>query len=314
MSYNAEGFGQASGENIFTRLLGGDSGFTAKLSSSVYPNTISTRKGVHANYPVMTPKYSTGNGERSIQSMARLLIPLAQREVKDFLDSFTSPDAQQLSRALATTGSTTDSMGLGFGYLDFLLGQAQEQFQEKVQVVDVLSDNYVAYFFGSAPPMFSYSGTLFNSRQDDWRTAFTIMYLEILRGTQLARRGKVVTLAYDDHAVTGALVSMSQVLTAEMQLASTFSFQLLVQRIDISRTLGHKATQAPALPYSVNTGELASLGQVVTRTPPTIRTVNMPTYQTKQPVAPKDEGVQPSFDTESYINDVSPAPISTPSS
>lgn len=299
MAYIDQGQGFYSGD--FARLLGGD-------ASVVDPTAI--RKGVHAKYPATTPKYRTDDGEASLQTMARLLIPITKREIDDFVKTFSSPESRALAKSLLSTGNTGD--GVGFGYLDFLLTQAQESFQEKVQIVDVLSDNYVAYFFGSTPPVFSFSGNLMNSEQDDWRSAFTLLYLDVLRGTQLARRGKVVTLAYDKRAVTGAFIGMSDVLTAEMQLASTFSFQMLVRRIDIERTLNHPPTQALVQPYAVDAGQLASMGNSLAAIPRTIRTVLTPRYATTErqkenpPAAQEATITDTSFDP---VNDVKPAPV-----
>ena len=135
--------------------------------------------------------------------------------------------------------------------------KANEQLQEKVQVVDVLSDNYVSYFFGQAPPMFQYSGALLNSHQDSWRAVFTSLYHHVLRGTQMARRKTVVTLAYDDVMVTGVLTNLSQLLTAEFELAADFNFSMLVKRYDINpRYISSVSnpTQVRTFPYEMTPG------------------------------------------------------------
>ena len=181
--------------------------------------------------------------------------------------------------------------GSSYGYVDFLLTQAQESYQEKVQVVDVLSDNYVAFYFGSQPPVFQYSGVLLNTRQDDWRAAFTIMYNAIMRGSQLARRKKLITLAYDEMSVTGSIMGMTQTLTAEMQMASQFTFQMLVQRIDVNRTRSSIPTGVIAPYPSVKPGEFAAVGHTFTVPPKTIRATGSPTFQTDSRSDPsKGEG------------------------
>jgi hypothetical protein len=193
--------------------------------------------------------------------MARLLVPLPHGSAfEKFIDTF-SGDAKTLARTLGAYegGAEQARNGSGgLGYIDFLLTSVQESYAEKVQIVDLLSDNYIAYFFGSQPPIFRYQGVLLNTLQDDWRAAFTILYNDIIRGTQLARRSKVVTLAYDNMAVSGAIINMNQVLTAEMQMAAQFNFDLLVQRIDVTRDLRTPLpTQTTKFPASVHPSTFA---------------------------------------------------------
>lgn len=262
----------------FSQLLGGNSGLTATSLTE-------TRKGAHATYPATTPKYSSSNGEPSLETMARMLIPLENSKAYgEFLATFKSSEAKTLARAMATYPNKRHAMG----YLDFLLVSAQESWQEKVQIVDVLSDNYVAYFFGTQPPVFSYTGVLLNSKQDDWRAAFTILYNDIVRGTQLARRGRSVTLAYDRMAVTGVLLSLNQTLTAEMQLASQFQFQLLVRRVDVYRTINSKPTAVSNTPAGVVISNLATeeLSYVM---PKTIRVIQAPQYTVVDREQPNDD-------------------------
>jgi len=257
------------------------------------------RKGVFAEYPASTPKYSTANDDRGLESMARLMVPLPNNDAREkYLATFGgNTEASQLAKVLATIGESADgnpdpSTQYGLGYIDFLLQTAQESYQEKVQIVDVLSDNYVSYFFGAQPSVFQYTGVLMNTRQDDWRAAFTILYNDVLRGTELARRQVVATLAYDDMAVTGSLIGMTQTLTAEMQTAAQFTFSMLVQRIDVSTTLDRPATQVKTFPSFIRPDDFATTQFEVP--PRTIRTADLPATQTverKKDVSGEDAGV-----------------------
>jgi hypothetical protein len=58
-----------------------------------------------------------------------------------------------------------------------------------------------------------------------------------MRGTQLARRKAVLCLTYDNVVVTGAMLSMNQDLSSDMQMAGRFSFSFLVKRYDVYRDL-----------------------------------------------------------------------------
>lgn len=233
-----------------------------------------------------SPKFNTNN--RVLDNMARLFIPLASEDVrKQYLTTIQSPDARKLAEVLAVQGSKFGGQNNGTGYIDFLLGQVQESYTEKVQIADVLSDNYIAYFFGSSPPVFNYSGVVYNTKQDNWRSALSLLYRYCIRGTQLARRGQVVCLAYDDVVVTGALLNMSQQLTAEMQTSAQFSFSILVKRYDIYRDEATPITQREpltgSLSGSIGSTTLSLLGnaQIIESTvPATIRTVGLPTRST----------------------------------
>lgn len=274
----------------FQRLLGGDVNNKGVANSTlaksfgrndVLPNFTAERKGVYAQYPASTPKYTATNDDRSLKTQARLLIAMpSDKEFNTFMASYNgySDDVRQMARLLVAVPAKYQNLSNKVGYLDFLLTSAQETFEEKVQLDDVVGDNFVAYFFGQRPPIFSYQGVLMNTKQDDWRAAMTMIYLNILRGTQLARRGKMVTLAYDKYAITGAFLNMTQVLTAEMQMASTFSFQMLVKRIDIERTQNSIPTYIAGLPYAVDPDSFSTQ----TFAPPkiTMRTTNTPAAAT----------------------------------
>lgn len=269
--------------NDFDNLVGGDFSLLPGALEAE-KNAAERRKGVFSTHPAMTPKYTPTNDDRALETMARLLIPMSgQKALDKFVASFGGPsssEAQKLAKTLASIGNKGSKGAYGLGYIDFLLVSAVESYQEKVQIVDVLSDNYVAYYFGAAPPVFQYSGVLLNSKQDDWRSAFTIIYNDIIRGTELARRKAVVTLSYDNMAVTGTVMNMSQNFSADgpfYQLAASFNFSLLVQRIDVERITLSPPTEVASFPSYVKPGEFATRQFDVP--PKTIRTTGLPSSQ-----------------------------------
>lgn len=219
-------------------------------------------RGVYGLNPVMTPKYHTGYSaagaaDKSLESMARMFIafpPNPSSLRQNFLKSIGS-QAQRFAKAMATTGNVGTG---GLGYIDFFLTQITEQFTENFQVVQTLGGNYVSYFFGRAPPVFQYSGVLLNTVQDDWRTAMWIIYNNIIRGTQLARRKVAVSLAYDSMVVTGAITNMTEVLRSDNELAVPFSFNLLVKRFDIVKLPQYGPTPVQSFPYKLTPDTFAS--------------------------------------------------------
>lgn len=190
-------------------------------------------RGVFAEQPGMTPKYARNRGQREPdfkETLARLFVQVGPKEYQRFVNSV--PDeSQALARVLAGTNQGTGGGMGGVGYVDFLLQQAPINLQEKVAITELLSDNYVLYAFGQGAPTFSYSGTLVNTKQDDWAVNMLRIYRDVIRASQLARRKKTVRLRYDSYIVTGAAVGFSMSETAEMEMAVPFTLTLVVKDV-----------------------------------------------------------------------------------
>jgi hypothetical protein len=121
----------------------------------------------------------------------------------------------------------------GKGYIDFFLQNAVHSFNEKVQIVETLSDNYVAFFFGHSAPIFQYQGTVMNTFQDDWTMRMFRIFRDLGRGTELARRKFVLRLRYDSMIVNGAMLNFQWSLLAGQEMSCPFSFNLLVKSVQI---------------------------------------------------------------------------------
>jgi hypothetical protein len=201
------------------------------------------RTGVFATHPGATPKYAVNRGPRDAeyqQTMARLFVEIPEGQMESFIDSLPE-ETRPLARVLAS-GGPTDGAG-NTGFFDFLLTGAQESFAEKAQIVDTLTDNYVAFYSGQAPPVFTYRGVALNTYQDDQRVWLMRLYRDILRGTRLANRGLVAKLRYDSFLLTGYLENLTFDLRSETETSANFSFQFRVKRMSIfTRALGLPST------------------------------------------------------------------------
>lgn len=190
-------------------------------------------RGVFAEIPGATPKYAVNDGKVDgdfRESLARLFLQIPNYD--KFIAEFeTKPEVQQIAKVLGGTVSAQGNSSGGNGYIDFLLQNVQHGFQEKSQVVEVLADDHVAYFFGQAAPVFTYSGTVLNTKQDDQAMNMLRLYQEIGRGTKLAQRNTLLSIRYDGVIVSGAMLSLSLGLNAEMEMAVPFSFSLLVKQV-----------------------------------------------------------------------------------
>lgn len=189
-------------------------------------------RGVFSSYPFMSPKYARHQRNRHHEfedTMARMFMKVEGVLYDEFLNSLEDAETRRIAEVLA---GDEDRKG-GQGYIDFLLQNATHNFDEKVQIAETLSDSYVAFFFGHAPPVFQYQGTLMNTFQDDWTMSMFRVFKDLCRGTQLAKRNLVLRLRYDSMIVTGAMTNFSWSLKAGQETACPFSFNLLVKNIQV---------------------------------------------------------------------------------
>lgn len=232
------------------------------------------QQGVFALNPLATPKYAKNRGARDAEfrdSLARIYVSLA--DASDAVRSayLASLPGDQSTQALAKVLLGGNSQG-GSGFIDFFLTQVSEPFQEIVQIDKVMSDDYVAFFFGQNPPQFQYSGMLLNSMQDDQRSGFARAYQLMLRGTQLARRGALARLRYDSVVVSGVMLASQQQLVADNEMAVPFSFTFLVKEyVVLNNPQFNKTSPADYVKIAADAA-IAALGPVGTVTDTRVRT------------------------------------------
>lgn len=231
--------------------------------------------GVFGLNPLATPKYAVNKGVRDNEfkdTLARLFISIGDLSDTDKSRYLASLPPDQPTQSLAKVLAGTNSKG-ATGFIDFFLTQANEQFQEIVQIDKVLSDDYVSFFYGQQPPMFNYSGVLLNSLQDDQRTGFANAYRHILRGTSLARRGALARLRYDSVIVSGTMIAHSQALVAENEMAVQFSFTFLVKEYTLIQNLPYSKKGMGQYVQLVGDSIVASLQPVGTVNNTAVKTV-----------------------------------------
>lgn len=242
-----------------TKLVLGDSAEDRKEART-------ESRGVFAAFPGATKKYIVNDGPRDNEyreTMARMFIQMTEQERKLFVDTVKDPVTQKLAEVLVGTGNAGEG---GTGFIDFLLQRVNERFTEKYQVVEGLSDNFVVYLFGQGAPTFSYSGMLLNTYQDDQRVWMTKLYQDVLRGTQLARRRKLLRLRYDSVIVSGVMLDLNMALEADKEDRVPFTFNFIpTQYVVYTPSLGNPTRLKSAfLPSS-------SLALTTAQTPQTTR-------------------------------------------
>jgi hypothetical protein len=109
----------------------------------------------------------------------------------------------------------------------FFLEQVNEAREEKVQVIDTFGE-WVAFFFGRKPEVYSYSGTLLNAKNHDWKNEFQFNYDNYLRGSQAVKHRATMVLQYDDVMVEGYMMNCVISQSAMADKSVPFQFTLLV--------------------------------------------------------------------------------------
>lgn len=206
------------------------------------------QQGVFGLNPLATPKYAQNKGPVNAEfrnTLARLYVSLADMGTTQINAYLATLPPDPATQALAQVLLGANSKG-GTGYVDFFLTSANETFQEIMQVDKVMSDDYVAFFYGTQPPQFQYSGMLLNSLQDDQRGSFARAYQTMLRGTQMARRGTLARLRYDSVIVSGVIIAQQQTLNADNEMAVPFSFTFLVKEYVVITNLPFAKLSASA--------------------------------------------------------------------
>jgi len=235
--------------------------FTGFASEQIeYRNQRSGRdpkaRGVFAAFSQSTAQYERWLPNRNheyFDTMARMYIAVpprkkpSDREPLEILRESVlrggDPDGGLTNLLDVLVGTGENNAGLG--YFDFLLHTADHRYEEKMQVSEVLSDNYVAFFFGQQAPIFTYTGTVMNTYQDNWLVNLYRLFRYLGRGTQLASRGVALQLRYDSFTFWGAMTNLNWRLVAGQETYAAFSFNFLVKK-------GSITTFNPNGPYSLN--------------------------------------------------------------
>ena len=256
-----------------------------------------------------TPKYAFNNGVRADKwrnTLVRLFVRVDASEMDLFRASITDVHTRRnLANRIAgdprqSSGARTPSSGSqdatvrrnanvhSNGYLAFFIQNAVMPFNEKVQISETLSDNFVLFAFGQSPPIWNFSGFLLNSVQDDQASNMFRLYTQVLRATQMARRQKSMSLSMDSFVLNGVMLNLQLSLSAQNELYMPFSFQMVMKRVFITNfTSGWTPTRAGtpfaadlnAIAYDGRPRELQSLSRIAARIPPGTEEVT-PTPQT----------------------------------
>lgn len=220
------------------------------LAPEGFPNEVEGR--FFSSFPGSTPKFALNQAPRRsefTESMARFIVDIPQQRLPILMRSLPGDTAAAAQTLLYTGDLTAFRTGeaLGGGYFDFLLTSIALPRQEREQCVDTLTDNTVIFYSGESAPLLQGSGVFLNTFQDDQNVWFSLVYTDLLRGTQLARRGLVARFRYDSFFITGYLSSLSTSLEGGAKNYVNFTFTLRVKQIQIATPVVYNPSTALSL-------------------------------------------------------------------
>lgn len=224
------------------------------LAPEGFPNEVEGR--FFSSFPGSTPKFAMNQAPRRsefTETMARFIVDIPQGRRETLLQSLPG-DTAAAAQTLLYSGDLTsfrtasgNSQEYGAGYFDFLLTQVSLQRQEREQVVDTLTDNTVIFYSGESAPLVQGSGVFLNTFQDDQNVWFSLVYTDLLRGTQLARRGLVARFRYDSFFLTGYLTGLATSLEGTAKNYVNFSFTFRVKQIQLATPIIYSPSTALSL-------------------------------------------------------------------
>lgn len=137
---------------------------------------------------------------------------------------------QEFNRSMYNYGKSS------IGFIDcFLLRSVQSRLEERYFVFQSLNGDTVSFFFGAKPTIYSFSGALLDTYNQQWFNDFRFFYEEYIRGTMSISNNTRVMMVYEDQIIEGFILDMNMSKSAEMNVLANFEFNMLmVQRTHVN--------------------------------------------------------------------------------
>ena len=121
-------------------------------------------------------------------------------------------------------------------YIDcFILRSVRIAHEEKYYVFQALNGETVTYFFGNKPTIYSFSGSLMDSYNQQWYNDFEFFYKNYLRGSAAISNRSRVFMIYKDQVVEGFILNSRLDSQAEYNDIVSFSFDFIfIQKTEIN--------------------------------------------------------------------------------
>jgi hypothetical protein len=197
---------------------------TARLTSGVYaPTKIESSSITPADYyrrGRLKPTERGGSGRQTIGTEF------------DYMPRFIQDPENEEIASIRLLGKPSDSsrsqpIDLIPPFSKFFLENYQEGHMERSQIVETFGDFYV-FFFGERPPVYTFSGTLLNTQDINWKEDFMFYYEKFLRGTKCVEYQAKILLTYGLSQVEGFILNVNMQAAAANDKGVQVSWQVLV--------------------------------------------------------------------------------------
>jgi len=112
-------------------------------------------------------------------------------------------------------------------FTKFMLESVQEAHTERSQVVETFGE-FFTFFYGERPPIYNFSGTLVNSKINNWLADFMFYYENFLRGTKCVEQNATIVITYGGRQIEGFILNTSNTTQAITDKGVSLTFQVLV--------------------------------------------------------------------------------------
>lgn len=199
---------------------------TARLNHGVYtPNTAQSSSIVTADY-YRRGKLRASNSDSATTKRIG--------DAYDYMPRFLQDPKEEEIASLRLIGrksinSKTEDIDLIPPYSKFFLENYSEGHAERSQIVETFGEAYV-FFFGERPAIYTFNGTLLNTKDINWKEDFMFYYKNFLRGTKAVEYKAKVLLTYGLNQIEGYVMGINTGANAQSEKGVQMSFQMLVTK------------------------------------------------------------------------------------
>ena len=122
------------------------------------------------------------------------------------------------------------------GYIDcFILQSVRAVHEEKSFVFQALNGDATTFFFGNKPSIYSFTGQLIDTYNQQWFNDFEFFYTNYLRGSASLANKTRVFMVYKDQVIEGFMLNAQMSGESNNNDATSFSFDfILVQKTAVN--------------------------------------------------------------------------------
>ena len=150
--------------------------------------------------------------------------------IKNYLTDFNN----RIPSVIAMEGNVTDwsivedPPGSPIVMNNFSILDYQESYEDIVKITQNFSQQWNAFFFGTRPKVYTFSGILIDAQNYPYYEQFITLYESNLAGAQCAKNGYRLYMSYDGKIISGWLINMKISGSSSSIAGKGFSFAVLV--------------------------------------------------------------------------------------